>query len=305
MHQQNILTWFAPILFAICFLTLSARAQETAPAPSPAAALRISTPEEIKAEFDAVPCGKNSERRLAVKALFEKMGAKPEDVMIEKRGGTENVVLRKPGAGDSPEKIVVGAHFDKAGGGSCGAVDNWTGIVAVAHLYRSLKDVGLKKEVIFVGFDREEEGLVGSSAMAGAIKKEAREQYCAMINIDSLGLGIPQTLDNVSSKPLIEFTLNLAREMNVPFAHVRVDGASSDSASFISNKIPAVTLHSLTDEWSKILHTRNDQAAKINHESVYLSYRVVLSLLVRVQDMDCQAFREKPKEKEKKSEEKK
>ncbi len=276
-----------------------AQEQEAAPVPAAASSVRLSTLDEIKSEFDAVPCKKNSERRDAVKALFEKMGARPEEVMIEKRGGAENVLLRKPGADNSNEKIVIGAHYDKTSDG-CGAIDNWTGIVAIGHIYRALKDAPLKKELIFVAFGREEEGLIGSSAMAGAIKKEDRMQYCAMINLDSLGLGIPQTLDNISSKSLIDFTVNLANEMKVPFAHTRVEGASSDSASFISRKIPALTIHSLNNDWPKILHTRNDQAAKINYESVYLSYRVALALLVRVQDMDCQAFREVRKEKEKK-----
>jgi Iap family predicted aminopeptidase len=255
-----------------------------------ASKLRISTPEEIRAEFDSVPC-KNGDRLNAVKALFEKMGAKTEEITVEKVRGVENVVIRKAAAKDSPEKIVIGAHYDKVPDG-CGAIDNWTGIVALAHIYRSLKELPLKKNVIFVAFGKEEEGLVGSSGMAGGIKKEQAAEYCAMINIDSLGLAVPQTLDNVSSKKLIDFTVALAKEMNVPFSHTRVDGASSDSASFIDKKIPAVTIHALSNDWRKILHSSNDKPLKINHESVYVGYRVALALLVRVDSADCQAFRE-------------
>jgi Zn-dependent M28 family amino/carboxypeptidase len=219
------------------------------------------------------------------------MGAKPEEITVEKVRGVENVVIHKAAVKDSVEKIVIGAHYDKVPDG-CGAIDNWTGIVAVAHIYRAVKDLPLKKNVIFVAFGKEEEGLVGSSGMAGGIKKEQAPEYCAMINIDSLGLAIPQTLDNVSSKKLIDITGALAKEMNVPFAHTRVDGASSDSASFIGKKIPAVTIHALDNDWRKILHSSNDKAAKINHESVYVGYRVALALLIRVDSADCQAFRE-------------
>ncbi len=257
---------------------------------------RISAREEIKSEFDSVPC-KNGDRLKAVKALFEKMGAKPEEITIEKGRGVENVVIRKPAANDSSEKIVVGAHYDKTSQG-CGAIDNWTGVVAVAHIYRTLKDTPLRKNVIFVAFGEEEKGLVGSSGMSDKIKKEQAAEYCAMINIDSLGVGIPQTLDNISSKTLIDFTGNLAKEMSVPFAHARVDNASSDSASFIRKKIPSVTIHALNDDWPKILHTGNDQASKINHESVYLGYRLALALLVRIDESDCQAFREVKENKE-------
>src|SRR5262245_9680588 len=278
-----------PCLILIC--CSSAFAQEAGEAPE----LRISTPEEIRSEFDSVPC-KNGDRLKAVKALFERMGAKTEEIAVEKVRGVENVVIRKAAAKDSPEKIVIGAHYDKVPDG-CGAIDNWTGVVAVAHVYRAVKDLPLKKNIVFVAFGREEEGLVGSSAMTGEIKKEQAADYCAMINIDSLGIAVPQTLDNASSKKLIDFTVALAKEMNVPFAHARIDGASSDSASFISKKIPAVTLHALSDDWRKILHSSNDQPAKINTESVYVGYRVALALLVRVDAADCQALRE---EKEKK-----
>ncbi len=252
--------------------------------------LRLSTPEEIKAEFDSVPC-KNSDRLKSVKALFEKMGAKPEEIAVEKVRGIENVVVRKAAAGETPEKIVIGAHFDKVSKG-CGAIDNWTGVVAMAHVYRAVKDLPLKKNVVFVAFGEEERGLYGSSAMAGAIKKEQVAEYCAMINIDSLGLGMTQAADNMSSKKLIDFTENLAREMKTPFTHGVVSGGDSDSTSFNRKKIPALTIHAMTNDWPKILHSDNDNPKNISHESVYLGWRLSLALLVRIDDADCQAFRE-------------
>ncbi len=291
----NTHTSFRRLFSIICLLLppLIASAQE-APPNGP----RISTSEEIKSEFDSVPC-KNGDRLKAVKSLFEKMGAKPEEITVEKIRSAENVVITKPGTDNSQEKVVIGAHYDKTSNG-CGAVDNWTGVVTLGHVYRTFKDHPFKKTVIFVAFGREEEGLVGSSEMAGAIKKEESAQYCAMINIDSLGMGMPQTLDNVSSKKLIDFTANLAKEMNLPFAAVRVEGASSDSASFIRKKIPAVTIHSLTNEWRNILHTGFDQSSKIKPESVYLSYRLVTAMLFRIAESDCQAFRESKEAKAKK-----
>ncbi len=285
--------------FLLCFVLICCSivfAQEAVEAPK----VRIATFEEIRSEFDSVPC-KNSDRLKAVKSLFEKMGAKPEEIAVEKARGVENVVIRKASATGSTEKIVIGAHYDKTPDG-CGAIDNWTGVVALAHIYRTVKDLPLKKNIVFVAFGKEEEGLIGSSGMAGGIKKEQVAEYCAMINIDSLGIGIPQTLDNISSKKLIDFTGALAKEMKVPFAHARVDGASSDSAPFIGKKIPAVTIHALNNDWPKVLHSSNDQPSKINHESVYVGFRVALALLVRVDEADCQSFRDEKgnEEKEKK-----
>jgi Iap family predicted aminopeptidase len=274
---------------SLCFVLIccsSAFAQEAGEAPK----LRISTVEEIRSEFDSVPC-KNGDRLKAVKALFEKMGAKPEEIAVEKVRGVENVVIRKAAANDTPEKIVIGAHYDKVSAG-CGAIDNWTGVVAVAHIYRTVKDLPLKKNVVFVAFGREEEGLVGSSAMAGAIKKEQVAEYCAMINIDSLGLGAPQVADNMSTKKLVDLTESLAKQMNAPFSHGPLAGGDSDSTSFNRKKIPALTIHALIADWPKILHSNNDQPAKVSHDSVYLGYRLALSLLIRIDEAECQSFRD-------------
>ncbi|HKX28236.1 MAG TPA: M20/M25/M40 family metallo-hydrolase [Blastocatellia bacterium] len=285
---------FTLILLPCLFVVSLARAQAPAPAQdvAPKSApleIRFSTADELKAEFSSVPC-KDSARRDAVKALFERAGADPASVTIEKPRGIENVVVRIPGAA-SDQKIVIGAHYDKVDAG-CGAVDNWTGIVTMAHLFRTLKDQKLNKTVIFVAFGQEEKGLLGSSAMAAEIKKEQVAEYCAMINIDSLGLAIPQVADNMSSKKLVDLSAAVAEQMKMPFAHARIEGADSDSSSFVKKKIPALTIHAMNNEWNKVLHTGNDQGAKVNPESVFLGYRLALSLLVRIDQADCREFRD-------------
>ncbi|MFN0087435.1 MAG: M28 family metallopeptidase [Blastocatellia bacterium] len=259
---------------------------------------RLSTDEEIRAEFEAVPC-KNKERLAAVKALFERMGAAPGEIVIEKKGGVENLLIRKPAAVETAEKIVIGAHYDKTGDG-CGAIDNWTGIVAIAHLYRTLKDTPMKKTLVFVAFGREEEGLVGSTQLAGAIRKEQLMEYCAMVNVDSLGLAMPQVADNMSVPSLEALAATVAREMEMPYAHADLPNGDSDSTSFNRRKIPALTIHGLSKDWPKILHGRNDQVARIDMAGVYLGYRLAASMVTRIDAADCHAFREVKTKKEKK-----
>ena len=77
------------------------------------------------------------------------MGVTDSEMAVEKYKRVENVVIRKPGTSDGV--IVIGAHYDKVNDG-CGALDNWTGIVTIAHLYRSLKSVATQKTILFVGF---------------------------------------------------------------------------------------------------------------------------------------------------------
>jgi hypothetical protein len=249
--------------------------------------IRISSLEQIKEEFASVPC-EDKERLAAVKSLFERAGVAPSDVTIDKYKDVENLVVVKKG--ESSEKIVVGAHYDKVADG-CGALDNWTGLVVLAHLYKTLKDTSLKKTLVFVAFGKEEKGLIGSLAMTNAISKDQAANYCVMINVDSLGLGPPQVLDNISTRKLRDFAADLAKEMKIPFGHASIEVAASDSSPFIGKKIPAVTIHGMNNDWPKILHSRNDQTSAVNPTSVYLGYRLTLAMIVRLDQSLCSAYR--------------
>jgi putative aminopeptidase FrvX len=269
---------------ALLLLTLSAAAPVAVRAQ---AGLKISTLEELRGESSLVPC-KNEERLAAVKALFEKVGAPASDITIDHFKDVDNLVVLKRGT--STEKIVVGAHYDKVADG-CGAIDNWTGIVALAHLYRSLRDVPLKKTLVFVAFGKEEKGLIGSHAMVGAIRKEELVQYCSMVNIDSLGLGPLQVADNMSSDKLGDLAAELALKMKVPLSRIVIENADADSSSFKGKKVPALTISGLNDDWRSVMHSSNDQPSVVNPTSVYLGYRLTLYLLAHLEDSDCAAYK--------------
>jgi Zn-dependent M28 family amino/carboxypeptidase len=249
--------------------------------------IHMSTIDQFKEEFKTVPC-KDSERLNAVKALFEKLGAASTDIAIEKFKNVENVVIRKQGETD--EKIVVGAHYDKVDNG-CGAIDNWTGIVAIAHIYKTLKNYPLKKTVLFVAFGKEEKGLIGSQAMTNAFKKEDLPQYCGMINIDSLGVTNPQVPAHMSSDKMEKLAEEMAKKMNMPMSMNILEGGDSDSSSFNRKKIPALTISALPKNWISILHTTNDRPAQVNGGSVYLGYRLALAMLVKLSESPCDAYR--------------
>jgi putative aminopeptidase FrvX len=223
-----------------------------------------------------------------VKSLFERAGAPTPDLTMDTHKDVENLVVVKKG--ESAEKIVIGAHYDKVGDG-CGALDNWSGLVTLSHLYRTVRDIPFKKTLVFVAFGKEEKGLVGSRAMVKAIGKEQVAEYCAMVNIDSLGLGPPQVADNMSSKPMGRLAAELAKEMEIPFGHASIRGANADSSSFVARKIPAVTIHGLNNDWSKVLHSKKDQASEVNATSVYLGYRLALAMVARLDGMPCDALK--------------
>jgi Iap family predicted aminopeptidase len=267
------------VLLALC---AAAPAQQPA-SPSPL----ISTADEIAEDFTHVPCG-NKERLSGAQTLLEKMKAPSSSISVEKLPGVDNVVVAQAGA--SRETIVIGAHYDLADLG-CGAVDNWTGVVAVAHLYRTINTLMKHKTVLFVAFGNEERGLIGSKAMLNALPKDRLSDFCAMINIDSFGLATPFALKGSSSPKLMTLADEVSKTMNIPFTTIRISGADSDSSSFIAKGIPAVTLSGLMGDWRSILHTTADQASKVNPTSVYIGYRLALSMWDRIDRAPCDSFR--------------
>lgn len=247
----------------------------------------ISTEAEMKNDMALAPC-KDKERLEAVKNLFIKMGAGVDEINIEKHKNVENLTVTLKGK--SNEIVVVGAHYDKTDDG-CGVIDNWSGIVILANLYRSMKDFTTAKTYIFAAFGKEEKGLIGSGAMADAIPKNERINYCAMVNFDSFGLSIPQALSNISDTSLMNLAAGVSEEMKIPFARAGIEMASSDSQSFRERKIPAITLHGLNNKWQDYLHNSRDKIDNLNLQSVYIGYRHGLIFLSKIENKPCDAFR--------------
>jgi aminopeptidase YwaD len=270
-----------PIVCAVLLGTaISVRAQQQDETP-------LSTTEELAQEFQHVPCV-NKDRLPAAKGLFERMRAPADAMSVEKFSFVENLVVRHRGA--SQETVVIGAHYDLAERG-CGAIDNWTGVVTVAHLYRIIRTLSTQKSFLFVVFGQEERGLIGSKAMVNAIGKNDIPQYCAMINIDSFGLSTPFALGNSSSKKLMALADEASKALNIPFESFPIFGADSDSSSFIARNIPAVTLSGLSSDWKSILHTPEDLPKRVKPGSVYLGYRLALKMAASLDSAPCDSYR--------------
>jgi Zn-dependent M28 family amino/carboxypeptidase len=249
----------------------------------------ISTEEAVTESVKLVPC-KREERFEAVKKLFAQMGAKDDAITVEKfnKDKISNVVVKKKGKTD--ETIVIGAHYDRVDEG-CGVVDNWTGIVILAHLFKTLNQIDTQKSYVFVAFDQEEKGLLGSDEMAKAIPKENRPQYCSMVNLDSFGTGAPMALQNASSPKMISLAKKLAEDSKFRFIDIAVGGANADSSSFKNRDIPAITMSGLDNQWMTYMHSKNDQLAKINMKSVYFSYRFALMYVANLDSTGCQEYK--------------
>ncbi len=273
-------TYYSPFVFL--FIALGASLQsfsQQAPAI---------TESNISADLEKVVC-RNEDRLESVRQLFVEKGVPAEEIQIEKLNGVENLIITKKGKSD--EMIVIGAHYDKVRDG-CGAIDNWTGIVVLSNLYKAFHKLQTDKTLVFVAFGKEEEGLVGSRAMAKNIPKQARTQYCSMLNLDSFGLAFPQVLSNASTPKLTKFTLALAEELKMPSGEASLAGvADADSSSFKEKGIPAITLHGLSDKWQEIIHGSKDSVKNINLSAVEVALRFSTILLGRLDKAQCSEFR--------------
>ncbi|RKY18586.1 MAG: hypothetical protein DRQ55_12970 [Planctomycetota bacterium] len=91
------------------------------------------------------------------------------------------------------EYVVIGAHYDHLGVDvrgrvGFGADDNASGTSALMEVAQALAQAGPRRSILACAFAAEEDGLLGSDALAGAPPVPA-QQLVAMINMDMLGYG--------------------------------------------------------------------------------------------------------------------
>jgi autotransporter-associated beta strand protein len=92
-----------------------------------------------------------------------------------------NVVATLPGTVNPSQVYIVGAHFDSVN--NPGADDNGSGTAAVMELARILSRRRFDATIVFIGFDREEQGLKGSGAYAAA---HASDDIRGMVSMDMI-----------------------------------------------------------------------------------------------------------------------
>lgn len=223
---------------------------------------------------------KNAERQKNLEQLFVEAGCEGERLVAQKIKGSRlpNLVCTLPGATSSI--IVVGAHYDKVDAGE-GAVDNWSGASLLPTLYESIRNHPRKHTFVFVGFTDEEKGLKGSTSFAKQVNSSDDNKPLAMVNLDTLGLSPTKVWYSRADPKLADLLIQLSRALGLPLEGVNVERVgSTDSEPFRQLKIPSMTIHSLTQETLKILHSRRDTLAVIKFDDYYSTYRLLAAYLV-------------------------
>ncbi|HET9794928.1 MAG TPA: M20/M25/M40 family metallo-hydrolase [Thermoanaerobaculia bacterium] len=108
-------------------------------------------------------------------------------------GSVANVVARRPGEAGR-KAVLLSAHFDSVGAGP-GASDDGMGVAAILEVARALRAAPLRRPVVFLIDDGEEQGLLGAQAFAAA---GGGRGILADVNLEARGTTGPSFLFETS-----------------------------------------------------------------------------------------------------------
>jgi Zn-dependent M28 family amino/carboxypeptidase len=161
-----------------------------------------------------------------------------------------------------------------------GAIDNWSGASLLSSLYQSLAATPRHHTFLFVAFCEEERGLVGSDFYASRMSSEDVARTEAMINMDTLGLSPTKIWVHRADANLVTALVAVARALKLPVGEVDVERVgSTDSESFAGKHIPRITVHSLTQQTLRILHSDEDTLKHLRADDYYDTYRLLSGYL--------------------------
>jgi hypothetical protein len=193
--------------------------------------------------------------------------------------------------------IVVGAHYDHVGYGRAtnsfgpigyihnGADDNASGTAAVLEVIDALGQLPErpKRSILFVLWDAEEQGLLGSQHWLSA-PTIARERIVAALNLDMVGRLRDERLHIYGHRTGKNFRRILSeanRSENLTIDFDWKMKADSDHWSFIARSIPTVMFHTgLHGDY----HRPSDDAHTVNHEGVARVARVAFYTVAALAD---------------------
>ena len=193
------------------------------------------------------------------------------------------------------EYIILGAHFDHLGFGGSGsgslsmnsvevhngADDNASGTAGVLEIAAKLSSQPekLKRSVIFMAYNAEEEGLLGSKYFVDNPTIDL-EKITAMINMDMIGRMSDKkvTIGGTGTSPSFKLILD---ELE-PYYDINIRRSSegygpSDHASFYVNDIPVLFFftgthtdyHKPSDDWEHINAEGEKQILEMVHDIIY------------------------------------
>ncbi|MDP4200309.1 MAG: M20/M25/M40 family metallo-hydrolase [Bacteroidota bacterium] len=190
------------------------------------------------------------------------------------------------------ESVVIGAHYDHLGMGGpfaldtvhaihYGADDNASGVTGLLEIAENLREGNIKpkRDIIFIAFSGEEEGLFGSAYYTEhPITPLTKVQ--AMLNMDMIGRMQDSTLilEGVGTSPVFR---GLVDSLNAPatlhLKYFQKGTGPSDHAKFYSKDVPVLFFFT---GFHPDYHKATDTKEKINADGEVRVAKFVESILL-------------------------
>ena len=203
-----------------------------------------------------------------------------------------NVIATLKGSKFPDEKIIVGGHLD-SWDLATGAIDNGIGSFAIMDIARTFRTLKLKpkRTIEFVLFMGEEQGLLGSRAMVGNLKKSGQlDKVRYMMNLDMTN--DPNGLNAFGRTDMLPF-LNAVGEtmkrVEPAFANQTQNqaGLHSDHQPFMLEGVPVVGMNGhLAKEVLDCYHANCDRINLVNADQLKNTVRYSTMLLYALADAD-------------------
>jgi len=172
-----------------------------------------------------------------------------------------NVIALKEG--ESPKRLVVGAHYDSAPVGE-GYSDNATGVGLLLEVAARVKNRPTPYTIVFIAFGAEEEGMLGSKHYWRTLSPVERRATMGMIDLDAVAGGDELSVASRFGGPtwLRDNALTAAEELGIPMttppeAQGRPAGvvlAPSDDVPFAADDLATAVFSAVSWKSSRGAH---------------------------------------------------
>ena len=187
-----------------------------------------------------------------IESHFENEGLEIESYEWEADNYTaKNIIGKIKGKSDAPSVYIIDGHYDTVDD-SPGADDNATAVAGVMEAARILSKYGFDHTIKFIGFDLEEEGLVGSLNYVGSSVANG-EPLSGVVNLEMIGY-----YDDAPNTQMFPALFESA----FPDAHALLE-ADSFRGNFITN-VGFVSFTALQDSFQSIANEYVPELKVIN-----------------------------------------
>lgn len=186
----------------------------------------------------------------------------------------------------SKDPIIITAHFDHLGVDLdnniySGALDNASGTAFILELMNYLNSLGTpKRDILFVAFNAEEFGCLGSEAFVEEYKDKILGSK--VFNFDMIGsnnavpLSIMGGINDNESNLFMRSVTGTCVDEDVKYNYIFQN--SSDHKSFREKNIDAITF---CDNDLSLIHTPNDTVENISLKNIYRCYNVASKEIIK------------------------